>query len=162
MSNNNNSAGVYYEVVPENEVKAFSLSTPHDWIPVIGRFWLRPVPSPAPSVAGNVEERAKEAAEAYSIEEDDMRDYYEGYLAGAAGAAESEGREDLMNELLDLRRWKEEQCQVLNDLDLQAIGKELKLSPGQNIASKVLPSIKEMRKTIDDWVKEQLRQIRRV
>lgn len=63
---------------------------------------------------------------------------------------ESFEKKKLMDELLRLEKsnkeltdWKESASRLLNDLDLQGIGKELNLPYGTDIALQVLPKIKE-------------------
>ena len=45
----------------------------------------------------------------------------------------------------DLLRWKSEAMQVMKDLDLQAIAKEMDLKLGGNIASEILPYIRKLK-----------------
>lgn len=47
--------------------------------------------------------------------------------------------------IIALREWKLSAMRLLNDLDLQAIAKEMNLKPGEDIASKILPFIKELK-----------------
>jgi hypothetical protein len=63
------------------------------------------------------------------------------YLEQAAEAIEACGAD----ELDDLLRWKSEAMKVMDDLDLQEIGKEMGLRLGDNIAVKILPYIKELK-----------------
>ena len=49
----------------------------------------------------------------------------------------------------DLRRWKDEAMQVLNDINLQEIGKELGLPLGTNIGPQILPKIREYRALLE-------------
>lgn len=48
-------------------------------------------------------------------------------------------------EVKDLRRWKREAMQVLRELDSQAVGKELNLPLGSNVAARILPAIRELK-----------------
>lgn len=61
---------------------------------------------------------------------------YSGFLAGASF---------VQSKLTALQDWKESAMQVMNDLDLQAIGKELNIPLGQDIANKVLDGIKGLK-----------------
>jgi hypothetical protein len=58
--------------------------------------------------------------------------------------------ESLQSELDSLRQWKSEMLQVLNSLNLQAIGKELNLTLGSNIPSSILPNIISQKQLIAD------------
>lgn len=51
-------------------------------------------------------------------------------------------------ELVALRRWKREQMQVSAELDIQAIGKEIGLTLGENIGPAVLPYIRRLKNFI--------------
>jgi len=51
----------------------------------------------------------------------------------------------LAKERDDLLRWKSEAMQVMNDLNLQEIGKEMGLRLGANIAANILPYIRELK-----------------
>jgi len=46
----------------------------------------------------------------------------------------------------DLRRWKREALEVLNELDEQAIADELELRVGDRICRAILPGIKRLKK----------------
>jgi hypothetical protein len=48
-------------------------------------------------------------------------------------------------EIITLKEWKVSAIKLLNDLDLQEIAKEIGLKPGQDIVSKILPFIKELK-----------------
>lgn len=51
-------------------------------------------------------------------------------------------------EVVRLYEWKQSAIKLLNDLDLQEIGKEMKLMPGQDIATKILPFIKDLKSKV--------------
>ena len=48
-------------------------------------------------------------------------------------------------QIIALREWKLSAMKLLNDLDLQEVAKEMELKPGQDIVSKILPFIKELK-----------------
>ena len=50
----------------------------------------------------------------------------------------------------ELTRWKESALKVLNALDLQELGKELVIGLGEDIASQVLPKVKELKALNDN------------
>jgi len=52
----------------------------------------------------------------------------------------------------ELKAWKEEAMEVMNKLDLQAIGKELQIPLGSEISSQVLPGIKNLKSTLDEAI----------
>lgn len=49
----------------------------------------------------------------------------------------------------DLKDWKTSALDLLNKIDLQAIGKELNLPLGSDIASAILPSIRALKARLD-------------
>lgn len=51
-------------------------------------------------------------------------------------------------EVIRLYEWKQSAMKLFNDLDLQEIAKEMKLKPGQDIATKILPFIKDLKSKV--------------
>lgn len=49
------------------------------------------------------------------------------------------------DKVADLQAWKESASKVLNNLDLQAIGKELGVQMGKDVSTEVLPGIKKLK-----------------
>lgn len=67
-------------------------------------------------------------------------------LPSSTPAAGEQGKEFLLSEVQQLRAWKKEQTYLMEQLDLQAIGKELGIGLGQTITDKILPAIKAFKR----------------
>lgn len=72
----------------------------------------------------------------YRLSDAAMCQAVESFIAGSSSLAAE--RDDLL-------RWKAEAIQVMSDLNLQEIGKEIGLKLGGNIAANILPYIKELK-----------------
>ena len=55
---------------------------------------------------------------------------------------------DLEAQVKELEAWKESALTILNQIDFQAIGKELDLTLGVDVAPNILPAIRELKQRI--------------